>query len=629
MKRIEEYNFPEELKNMSEEELSLLAVQIREFLIDKVSKTGGHLSSNLGVVELTIALHKVFDSPKDKFVWDVGHQSYVHKILTGRASGFDSLRKFGGMSGFPKAKESEHDTFDTGHSTTSLSVAAGMAAARDIKGEYNEVVAIIGDGSMTGGMAYEAMDNIGFKRSKMIIILNDNGMSISRNVGGISRYLGDIRTSKNYLKAKNFIKSKVDTRGVGHNIAQGLANVKNDIKYSILDNHGLFFEGLGLTYFGPIDGHDISELTNAMERAKSLDEPVIIHCITKKGKGYANAEKYPRKFHGIGPFNPETGEVTDKSSKPSYSAVMGKHLLEMAKADDKIVAITAAMGEATGLKDYSIEIPERYFDVGIAEEHGVTFAAGLAKEGLKPVVCIYSSFLQRAYDQLIEDVCLQGLNVVFMLDRAGIVGADGETHNGVFDLSYLSSMPGMTVLSPKDGNELTAMMDWAVKQSGPVAIRYPRSRCIYNNEIMSFNSYSPESKRIDDGDSVEVWATGKMFETGNKVRNLISVMGYECGLVDVSCIKPLDISPYYDCKCCYIISIEDNTVKGGLGAQLREALSGEACRILSFGWPDMFIEHGSFEELADKYGLTPEKIAESAVRMIKESEHKYSQKFDK
>ncbi len=624
MKRIEEYNFPEELKHMTDDELGLLAVQIREFLIDKVSKTGGHLASNLGVVELTIALHKVFDSPKDKLIWDVGHQSYVHKLLTGRASGFGSLRKFGGMSGFPKGAESAHDAFDTGHSTTSLSVAAGMAAARDIKGGDNEVVAVIGDGSMTGGMAYEAMDNIGFKRSKVIIILNDNGMSISKNVGGISKYLGDIRTSKNYLKAKNFIKNKVDSSGVGHNIAQGLANVKNDIKYSILDSRGLFFEGLGLTYFGPIDGHDISELVNAMERAKSLNEPVLIHCITKKGKGYSNAEKYPRKFHGIGPFNPETGETTDSGSKPSYSSVMGKHLLKMAKEDKRIVAITAAMGEATGLKDYSIELPERYFDVGIAEEHGVTFAAGLAKEGLKPVVCIYSSFLQRAYDQLIEDICLQELGAVFMLDRAGVVGADGETHNGIFDLSYLSSMPNMTILSPKDGNELTAMMDWAVKQNRPVAIRYPRGECVYNNEIRSFNSYMPDSKRIDDGELVEVWATGKMFETGNKVRNLISSTGYECGFVDVSCIKPIDISPYYDCKCRYIISIEDNTVKGGFGAQLREALGSENCRFLGFGWPDSFIEHGSFEELADKYGLTPEKIAEAAVRFIEENEKEYS-----
>lgn len=619
MKLIEEYNFPEELKYMSDEELSLLAVQIREFLIEKVSRTGGHLASNLGVVELTIALHKVFNSPKDKLIWDVGHQSYVHKILTGRASGFDNLRKFGGLSGFPKAKESEHDAFDTGHSTTSLSVAAGMAAARDIKGDDNEVIAIIGDGSMTGGMAYEAMDNIGFKKSKMIIILNDNGMSISRNVGGISRYLGEIRTSKNYLKAKDFIKAKFDS-----SIAQGLANVKNDIKYSILDNEGLFFEGLGLTYFGPIDGHNITELIKVMRKAKTLNEPVLIHCITKKGKGYTNAEKYPRKFHGISPFDPETGEITAKNNMPSYSSVMGKHLLKMAKKDESIVAITAAMGEATGLKDYSIEIPDRYFDVGIAEEHAVTFAAGLAKEGLKPFVCIYSSFLQRAYDQLIEDVCLQELNVVFMLDRAGVVGADGETHNGLFDISYLSSMPNMTVLAPKDGNELTSMMDWAVKQDGPVAIRYPRGECVYNNEIMSFNSYSPKSKRIDDGILIDVWATGKMFETGNIVRNIISSKGCECGLVDVSCIKPLDISPYYDCNCRYIVSIEDNTVKGGFGTQLKDALNGEICHVISFGWPDRFIEHGSFEELADKYELTPEKIASKAMDFIKDCEKKYS-----
>ena len=381
MKKLTEYNFPEDLKNMSEKEMELLAVQIREFLIEKVSVTGGHMASNLGVVELSIALHKVFDSPKDKIIWDVGHQAYVHKILTGRAEGFDTLRQFGGMSGFPKAKESEHDIFDTGHSTTSLSLACGMAAARDIKGEDNEVIAVIGDGSLTGGMAYEAMDNLGFKKNKVIVILNDNGMSISKNVGGISKYLGSIRTSQGYRSAKKFVKDKIDGSKAGHGIAQGLANFKNDLKYTIMNNPGVFFENLGMTYLGPIDGHDIGEIIDALNKARSLDEPVVIHCLTKKGKGYSIAEKYPRKFHGIGPFDPETGEVRKKSANPSFSKVMGEHILEMAKRDETIVAITAAMGEATGLKDISIEIPERYFDVGIAEEHGVTFAAGLAKAG--------------------------------------------------------------------------------------------------------------------------------------------------------------------------------------------------------------------------------------------------------
>ncbi len=622
MKKLTEYDFPKDLKTMSDKDLELLAIQIREFLIDKVSKTGGHIASNLGVVELTIALHKVFNSPDDKIVWDVGHQAYVHKILTGRAEGFDHLRQFGGMSGFPKTKESEHDIFDTGHSTTSISAACGLAAARDIKGEKHEVIAVIGDGSLTGGMAYEAMDNLGFKKNKVIIILNDNGMSISKNVGGISRYLGAIRTSHGYLNAKKFVKDKVDGSKAGHSIAQGLANFKNDLKYTIMNNPGIFFENLGITYFGPIDGHDIKQLTNALEKAKNLNEPVVIHCLTKKGKGYTNAERMPRKFHGIGPFDPETGDALKKGGAPSFSKVMGEHLLEMAKRDDKIVAITAAMGEATGLKDYSIEIPERYFDVGIAEEHGVTFAAGLAREGLKPMVCIYSSFLQRAYDQLLEDVCLQDLHVVFLMDRAGVVGADGETHHGIFDLSYLNTMPNMTVLVPKDGNELRAMMDWASEQNGPVAIRYPRGECVYDNPVTSTDSFVPGTSRIREGRQIDVWSLGKMFDRADKLAEILESKGFSTGLVEVTQEKPLDIGPYKDCMAKYIVTIEDNVISGGFGDHLANKLSDEHCHIIRFGWPDTFIEHGSFEELADKYGLTTEKIADSVMEYIKKDEAK-------
>ena len=617
MKKLEEYDFPKDLKTMSDRELELLAIQIREFLIDKVSRTGGHIASNLGVVELTIALHKVFDSPKDKIVWDVGHQAYVHKILTGRASGFDSLRQFGGMSGFPKAKESEHDIFDTGHSTTSISAACGLAAARDIKGEDHEVIAVIGDGSLTGGMAYEAMDNLGFRKNKVIIILNDNGMSISKNVGGISRYLGAIRTSHGYLNAKKFVKDKVDGSRAGHSIAQGLANFKNDLKYTILNNPGIFFENLGITYFGPIDGHDIKQVTAALEKARSLNEPVVIHCLTKKGKGYSNAERMPRKFHGIGPFDPETGEIKKSGVQPSYSHIMGEHLLEMAKKDHKIVAITAAMGEATGLKDYSIEIPERYFDVGIAEEHGVTFAAGLAKEGLKPMVCIYSSFLQRAYDQLLEDVCLQNLHVVFLMDRAGVVGADGETHHGIFDLSYLNTMPNMTVLAPKDGNELVNMMDWASEQNGPVAIRYPRGGCEYDSSSLA-ETFIPGSRRQKTGTDIDIWSLGKMFDRTGKLAEILEKEGYSTGIVQVTQEKPLDVSPYRDNFAKYVVTIEDNVISGGFGDHLANKLADEHCHVIRFGWPDTFIEHGSFDELADKYGLTPEKIAVKVLEYIKE-----------
>lgn len=615
MKKLTEYNFPEDLKNMSEKEMELLAVQIREFLVEKVSVTGGHMASNLGVVELSIALHKVFDSPKDKIIWDVGHQAYVHKILTGRAEGFDTLRQFGGMSGFPKAKESEHDIFDTGHSTTSLSLACGMAAARDIKGEDNEVIAVIGDGSLTGGMAYEAMDNLGFKKNKVIVVLNDNGMSISKNVGGISKYLSSIRTSQGYRSAKKFVKDKIDGSKAGHGIAQGLANFKNDLKYTIMNNPGVFFENLGMTYLGPIDGHDIGEIIDALNKARTLDEPVVIHCLTKKGKGYSIAEKYPRKFHGIGPFDPETGEVRKKSANPSFSKVMGEHILEMAKRDDKIVAITAAMGEATGLKDISIEIPDRYFDVGIAEEHGVTFAAGLAKAGLKPMVCIYSSFLQRAYDQLLEDICLQGLHVVFLIDRAGVVGADGETHHGIFDLSYLNTMPGMTVLVPKNAQELRDMMDWASEQTGPVAIRYPRGEAVTVNEVMSTDLNTVGSRRVFSGKEIDIWTLGKMYDTACEVRKILENRGYRCGLVDVSRAKPLDISVYDD-KARYVISIEDNIVTGGFGDSLSKSLMDRNCKVIRYGWPDTFVTHGTFDQLADMYGLSPEKIADSIIGHI-------------
>ncbi len=616
MKKLTEYDFPKDLKDMSEGELELLAVEIREFLIDKVSRTGGHLASNLGVVELTIALHKVFDSPRDKIIWDVGHQAYVHKILTGRAKDFDNLRQFNGMSGFPKQRESEHDIFDTGHSTTSLSMAMGMACARDLNGEDGEVIAVIGDGSMTGGMAYEAVNNIGFRKTKMIIILNDNGMSISSNVGGISKFLSSIRTSQGYLNAKKLIKDKTEDSNIGRSIVQGLSNIKNDLKNTVLDTPGVLFETMGITYLGPIYGHDIASLISCLEKARSLDEPVVIHCMTQKGKGYLNAEKDPGKFHGIGPFDPETGETLKKSRNPSYSHVMGEHLLEMAEKDDRVVAITAAMGEANGLIPFAEEFPSRYFDVGIAEEHAVTFAAGLAKGGLKPFVCVYSTFLQRAYDQMLEDVCLQGLGVVFLMDRAGIVGQDGETHHGIFDLSYLNTMPGMTVLCPGNGRELRLMMDWALKHEGPCAIRYPRGECVDDKLIMSTNPDLEATIRKNDGADVDIWSVGRMYDTAAEVREILAGKGISCGLVDVKCEKPLDVSPYFDCSCGIVATIEDNILNGGFGESLRSALSDAPVRTLSFGWPDSFIEHGSNDDLFKKYGLTAQQIADKILEGI-------------
>lgn len=608
------FDFPADLKKMSDRELDLLSVEIRDFLIEKVSATGGHLASNLGVVELTVALHKVFDSPKDKIIWDVGHQAYVHKILTGRAGRFDTLRQFEGLSGFPKSKESVHDIYDTGHSSVSISAAFGLAAARDIKGEDYDVIAVIGDGSLTGGMAYEGLNNIGDKKSKVIVILNDNGMSISPNTGGISRHLGNLRTSKGYLGAKRFVKDKISTiPNIGKALANGLADFKNDIKYSILSDGGVMFEELGFTYFGPVDGHNIRELTEAFTKARSLNEPVLIHVITQKGKGYKNAEKDPGKFHGIGPFDPTTGAVRGKKTGETFSALFGRLLCERAAGNKDIVAITAAMCEGTGLEGFSKAYPDRFFDVGIAEEHAVSFAAGLAKGGLRPVVCIYSSFLQRAYDQIMEDVCMQKLPVIFAIDRAGCVGADGETHHGMFDLSYLSTIPDITVLAPKDGNELEGMFDYALSLNVPVAIRYPRGASNYDKNITS--TYRGGNYRLikSENQTVDIWACGKMVSWGEKVCEILKEKGISAGLVSVSQVKPLDLNPLGDLNkpAKLIATIEDNSLSCGFGSRMAAGIHNDvSAEILNFGWPDTFVPQGTFDELADRYGLTPSKIAE-------------------
>ena len=608
-KNLLDYNFPQDLKGMSIEEMELLSYSIREFLIDKVSVNGGHLASNLGVVELTLALHKYFNSPKDKIIWDVGHQAYVHKILTGRAGEFDTLRKLDGLSGFPKAKESEHDIYDTGHSSVSISAAAGLAAARDLKGEEGEVIAVIGDGSFTGGMAYEALNNIGDSYSKVIVILNDNGMSISPNTGSMSKYLGNIRTSKGYLRAKNFVKNKIGRLpSVGETVANGLAVFKNDLKYTLMGN-GILFEELGFTYFGPVDGHNLHELADAILKAKSLDEPVLIHVITKKGKGYINAENNPGKFHGIAPFDKQTGALLAKSDKKSFSSHFGDFMVEEGERDSRVVAITAAMCDATGLSKFEEKFPERLFDVGIAEEHAVSFAAGLAKGGMKPVVAIYSSFLQRSYDQIIQDVCMQNLPVVFALDRAGCVGADGETHHGIYDLSYLSSMPNMEVLTPKDANQLQSMLRYALNENRPIAIRYPRGNSDYDKEITS--TYDSKNIRFAKQGKIDIWAAGKMFNCGLKVKEILATRGIDAGLVDVTKVKPLDLSVLDENNMPEtIITIEDNTVIGGFGHQLAAELSDKPVKVINFAWPDEFIPQGSVDQLLDRYGLTPEKIAE-------------------
>jgi 1-deoxy-D-xylulose-5-phosphate synthase len=606
MKReLTQYNFPEDLKTMSDDELELLAYAIRDFLVEKVSVTGGHLASNLGVVELTIALHRVFNCPEDKIIWDVGHQSYVHKILTGRAAGFDTLRQTGGMSGFPKSRDSIYDAYDTGHSSTSLSAAAGMAAARDIRHEYNQVVAVIGDGSLTGGMAYEALNNIGASKSKVIIILNDNGMSISKNIGGVSHHLGKLRTSDKYLNAKKHLKNALNSIPVvGKGIESGLSGAKDWLKYAMVSG-GVLFEELGITYLGPVDGHDIQAMIEVMEQAEHVRGPVIIHVITKKGKGYINAEKDPNKFHGIGPFDPETG--TPKSpSGTTYSKIMGRTLVELGERDDRIVAITAAMGTATGLGDFAESFPRRYFDTGIAEAHAVTFAAGLAKAGMKPLVAIYSSFLQRGYDQIVEDVCIQGLPVVFAIDRAGIVGADGETHHGLFDISYLSSIPGITILTPANGNQLAAMMEYAFEQPGPVAIRYPRGGCGFDPDAVEV--FDGRSLRLFSGTDVDIWACGAMLDKALTARELLRKRGISAGIVDVRVVKPLDMSAMSS-RCRNIVTLEDGVVMGGFGEKLR-AIVPASITVMNLGWPDRYIEHGSCDDLYRKYGLDGASIAE-------------------
>ena len=614
MKKLIDYNFPEDLKNMTDEELDLLAIEIRDFLVDHVSKTGGHLASNLGVVELTIALHKVFNSPRDKIIWDVGHQSYVHKILTGRAGEFDHLRQTGGMSGFPKRHESPHDQYETGHASTSLSAAAGFAAARDLKGEDYSVIAVIGDGALTGGMAYEALNNIGSSKRNVIVILNDNGMSISKNTGGMSVHLRNLRTSRKYLDAKTSVKNALGKiPEVGDGMVSTISNFKRGLKYGIFSDSklygGIIFEELGFTYLGPVDGHSIEELDKTLTSAKNIHGPVLIHVMTKKGKGYRNAEESPDKFHGIGAFDPDTGQELAKKGH-TYSEVFGKAALDLADEHDDVTAITAAMGAATGLKPFHEKYPNRTFDVGIAEEHAVTFAAGLASNGMRPIVAIYSSFLQRAYDQILEDVCLQDLPVIFGIDRSGVVGADGETHHGIFDISFTTDAPNLTVLSPSDGNMLYDMMKYAYSLNAPVAVRYPRGGCSWDPDSKS--DFGGKPKRLKEGRDCDIWAVGNMTKHALKAAEILSERGIEAGVVDVRVLKPLDTS-LADPE-GRIFTIEDGIVTGGFGEKLAARLPHAV--VTELGWPDKFIEHGSVDDLYKKYGLDAEGIAESVVNAL-------------
>lgn len=595
------------IKNSDYGDLEALAREIRDFLVEKVSKTGGHLASNLGIVETTIALHKVYDTAVDRVIFDVGHQSYVHKIITGRAGAFDTLRKYKGLSGFPKSRESIHDAYDTGHSSTSISAAMGYATARDLRNEDYQVVAVIGDGAMTGGLVYEALNNIGASGTNIKIVLNDNGMSIAKNVGAMSRHLNNLRTSKNYTRMKENIRGALDNIPVvGQRVSDTISHTKNKIKYSLLDEQGVLFEDLGIKYIGPVDGYDLPALVEAYTAANQYDGPTLVHVITKKGKGYYWSEKYPRKFHGIAPFDAENGNILSSPSGPSYSKVFGDKLVELARTDESIVAISAAMGTATGLGPFYKEFEPRFFDVGIAEAHAVVFAAGMAKAGMTPVVAIYSSFLQRAFDQLIEDICLQNLHVVFAVDRAGLVGADGETHHGMFDLSYLNMIPNMKILCPADGNQLEEMLEYAVHQyDGPIAIRYPRGSSQENH--LRLKPFTGENTVLSVGKDVTILAVGAMLDTGIEAARLLREHGFDAGVTAINVVKPMDAAAV-NSETELVVTLEDNTIIGGFSDEFDRVNREKAFGILNFALPDQFIEQGSIPELREECAMTPEDV---------------------
>lgn len=598
-------------KTASIPELEELCEEIRQFLVEKVSRTGGHLASNLGIVELTVALMRVFDSPRDRIIYDVGHQSYVHKILTGRAAGFDTLRQYKGMSGFPKSRESEHDAYDTGHSSTSVSAAYGMAVARDLAGDDYQVTAVIGDGSFTNGIVYEALNNIGDHQTKMNIILNDNGMSIAHNVGAMHKYLNKVRSSQKYDEAKSSVKSALgNVPIIGNPLSRGIRSSKDKLKYSVLTEEAHIIEALGIKYFGPVDGYNIKDMTDIIKAASEYDGPTLIHVITVKGKGYEWSEKYPRKFHGIGPFDTQTG-VASGSGSLSYSKVFGETLTSIASRDDKVVAIAAAMGTATGLLPFYDAHEDRYFDVGIAEEHAVVFAAGMAKSGYKPVVAIYSTFLQRSFDYLIEDIALQNLHVVFAVDRAGLVGADGETHHGIFDLSYLSMIPGMTILAPADGYQLSEMLEFAIDMEGPVAIRYPRGSC--DSKHLRLRRFRGSNSVISEGKDVMFLAVGAMLDECIAAAEKLRESGIDAGVINTAVVKPLD-STWADLDTRLVVTVEDNVISGGFGESFDSAFKDAGFSILNIAIPDKFIEHGDIPSLRRECGIDAESIYERTLR---------------
>ena len=619
---LDRINAVNDIKKIDPEDYPALAEEIRQFLIGHISKTGGHLGSNLGTVELTMALHLSFQLPEDKIIWDVGHQSYTHKLLTGRKDQFDNLRKFGGMSGFPKRKESSCDSFATGHSATSISAGLGLVKARDIQGQKNSVISVIGDGSLTGGMAYEALNNAAKLETNFIIVLNDNNMSISENVGGISKYLNNIRTANAYLDIKEGVYNTLKDIPRGDRIVEGIRKAKSGFKQLVVP--GMFFEDMGITYLGPVDGHNIPAMLRMFQEAKRVRNTVIVHVITQKGKGFEPAERHPARFHGAEPFDTETGIPLNPRTTANYTDIFSTVMCKLGARNEKVVAITAAMPDGTGLKRFHNMYPDRFFDVGIAEEHAVTFAAGLAVGGLKPVVAIYSSFLQRAYDQIIHDVCIQNLPVVFAVDRAGIVGSDGETHQGIFDLSYLSSIPNMHVMAPKNKWELSDMMKYALSLNAPVAIRYPRGEAYAGLKEFRAPIESFHAEAIYLEKDVCLLAVGSMVKTAEEVRRLIREAGYGCSLINARFVKPIDEKAVEYAKKHHGITaaMEENVASGGYGERVREyfdTLPGEG-ELLNFAIPDEYVEHGNVDLLKKEIGIDAESIAGAILARLKERE---------
>ena len=608
---LEQIKGPEDLKKLTSEELSQLAEEIRAFLIEKISHTGGHLASNLGVVELTIALFRTFYLPEDKIIWDVGHQSYTHKILSGRRMEFDELRQYGGLSGFPKRKESPYDSFDTGHSSTSISAGLGIAQGRDILGEDYKVVSVIGDGALTGGMAYEALNNAARMKKNFIIILNDNKMSISENVGGMSRYLGGLRTGAGYNDLKKNVADTLERIPVvGGRMIDKIKRTKNSIKQLFIP--GMLFENMGITYLGPVDGHNIPALCKVLKEAQKLDHAVLVHVLTKKGKGYEPAEKNPAHFHGVSPFDIKTGKPLAEKKYPTYTDVFSKKLCQLGETHPELVAVTAAMPDGTGVAAFGKKFPDRFFDVGIAEAHAVTSAAGMAAAGLRPVVAVYSSFLQRGYDQILHDVCIQNLPVLFAVDRAGLVGSDGETHQGIFDYSYLTSIPNMSVAAPKNLWELRAMLDFAMDYKAPFAIRYPRGTAYRGlKEFMQPIAYG-KGEMIYEEENIALLAVGSMVSTGEHVRAKLKEEGVSCTLANARFVKPFDkeLVDRLAKNHRLIVTMEENVLQGGFGLPVTAYIHEHypQVKVMNIALPDAYVEHGNVSVLRKGLGIDSDSI---------------------